>query len=213
MSRTLLVSSFVHSCCGDKEAKPGRWVWFSETTPETLERMATTYKLILKDSELTREIVSELPIFELHDKVSHEEDISDSLESNPEPTERQWKELVLMVGQQGSGKSTAASMLSYPIISEEEFNYRKAPFFRELEKLLSKGSVTVDGTNATRQKRKPIIELARKMNAKVRILWATLPGFERNKLREDKVPPVALVQYSKKFEAPLYEGDELEIVN
>lgn len=214
MSRRLLLSlsSLVHSCYGEKDPRKGRWVWFSETTPRELEELSQRYQLILPDNEVTREMQEELPIFSLEDRpVGTEKAIS--LTPNPPPREREEKELVLMVGQQGSGKSTAARQLGYPIISEEQFNYRKKPFFAALENLLSQGSVTVDGTNASRKKRQPIIDFAHEKGVPVRILWATLPGHERNKLREDRVPGIALVQYQRNFEPPLWEAETLELVN
>lgn len=127
------------------------------------------------------------------------------------------QELIIMVGQQGSGKTYWSRRIStelgyYHLVSEETSGERvvlaqdKRKKLHLIEELLQQGkSLIVDATHPTYKSRKEIISIAQKVNVPVRIFWLSRPGRYYNDLRASPVPEVALRYYTKSFERPKQE--------
>lgn len=125
------------------------------------------------------------------------------------------KELLVMVGQQGSGKTTWACQVAqkygYIHIASEEVPDAlvikdKKKRLRVIRELLSSGeSVIVDATHPSKQSRLELIEIARSYGVPSRIAWLSRPGRPYNELRSRPVPEVALRTYTKNFEGPSLE--------
>ena len=134
------------------------------------------------------------------------------LPGQPEPTFPQEQELIIMVGQQGSGKTTWALRIvqehTYALVASEETPSAyvvkdKKRRFRMIEQLLEGGeSVIVDATHPSRASRQELIMLAQKYNVPVRIFWVSRPGRPYNETREKPVSEIALRIYTKNFERP-----------
>jgi hypothetical protein len=131
-----------------------------------------------------------------------------------------YRELVLLMGNPGSGKSTTAYRFQetgYKIIIGDEIKDRKkmlafAEFYMNQDK-----SLVIDALNNTNEIRESYIKLAKKYDFKVRILWHIRDGRCYNELRglyekefygksiyiHDKpVPDMVYNIYSSKFEEP-----------
>ena len=139
------------------------------------------------------------------------------LPSQPEPSfppEGQ-QELIIMVGQQGSGKTTwatwIAESLDYTLIANEETPRAvvakdKKKRLRLISQFLQEGrNVIVDATHPSRDARAEIIAIATKYNIPVRIFWVSRPGRYYNELRENPISEMALRIYTSRFEQPIPE--------
>jgi bifunctional polynucleotide phosphatase/kinase len=121
------------------------------------------------------------------------------------------KEVVIMVGYPGSGKSTIAKEL-------EKHNYiridgdalKTGPkMIKEAEKYVDQKSIIFDATNGTKERRQLYIDFAKKHNLGVRCLWKTTSigdAMEQNRERQKqggpKIPDIVFYTYRKKFEEP-----------
>jgi len=121
------------------------------------------------------------------------------------------QEVVIMIGIQGSGKSTIAKTKfsdSYEIISGDIFK-TPAKMIKEAKKHVSNKSIIFDATNGTKKRRKLFIDFAEKYNLPVKCVWVdrTLEvALEQVKEREKNGGPhvskIALYVFRKKFEEP-----------
>lgn len=135
-------------------------------------------------------------------------------------------ELVLLVGLQGSGKTTyyhehfAATHVHVSRDRMPTARNRDVRQLQQIEEALAAGrSVVVDNTNPSAADRAPIIELGRRHNARVIAVYLEphVPtSLMRNRAREGKarVPDVAIFVTKKKLEAPSVEEgfDEVRVV-
>lgn len=128
-------------------------------------------------------------------------------------------ELVILIGLQGSGKSTFYQSFfagTHDLVSKDRLQNNRRPARRQLqlltESLEAGRSVVVDNTNASVEDRADLIGVGR-------VHGATIVGYcmesrlndclERNRLRagKDRVPDVALFATRKKMQIPsLVEG-------
>lgn len=136
------------------------------------------------------------------------------------------RELIILVGLQGSGKSTyyhTNFAATHVHVSKDLMMNVRSRDLRQREqihKALSEGrSVVVDNTNPTPAARAPLIELGHALGARVIACFFEIPvksAVERNRLREGKarVPDVAIYVTSKKLVPPTAdEGfDEVRVV-
>jgi bifunctional polynucleotide phosphatase/kinase len=134
------------------------------------------------------------------------------------------KELVILVGNMGSGKSSSAYALvaqskSIDIVCAYEYTHLeqdvlKTPkaMLRASRTALAHGSVVVDATHATSASRAPYIALARELGIQCRILWHIRNGRPYNALRDSPVPDIAYSVYSKRFEDPRLDGIYVEMI-
>lgn len=129
-------------------------------------------------------------------------------------------ELVILVGLQGSGKSTfyrerfasTHSLASMDLYSPSSRNRRKRLLREVAEHLAAGRSVVADNTQPTAADRAPLVALARAAGARVVGFYLASPVADclrRNAAREGaaRVPDVALLATAKKLEPPsLTEG-------
>jgi len=146
---------------------------------------------------------------------------------------RPYQELILTVGNTGSGKSTTAQMLINKDESYVACDTDAMPRFDRTLTLecarnqLSKGkSVIVLATNATVKERNDYISIAKELNIPVRIAWFIRDGRPFNFARVEgsrelpstfyhtkPVPLYVFDRYTKMFEEPtLKEAEELNII-
>ena len=118
------------------------------------------------------------------------------------------KEVVVMVGYPGAGKSTIANQgfsdTKYAVISGDVFK-TPAKMIKEAEKYIQDKSVVFDATNGTKERRGKFIAFAQKHGVGVRCLWVNTSmeqAMEQNRQREVKIPNVVFYTYRKHFEAP-----------
>ena len=133
-------------------------------------------------------------------------------------------ELVVMVGLQGSGKSSyvrAHLAHTHVLVSKDLLRNNRRPQRRQLmlirEALLQGRSVVVDNVNPTLADRKALIDWGKSLGARVRCIFLDTPAElceHRNALRSDKerVPDVGVRATRKQLVRPtLAEGfDQLE---
>jgi predicted kinase len=135
-------------------------------------------------------------------------------------------ELVILVGMQGSGKSTwyhtnlAATHVHVSKDLMTNVRNRDLRQREQIHKAITEGrSVVVDNTNPTPAVRAPLIELGHSLGARVIACYFEIPvksAVERNRLREGRarVPDVAIYVTSKKLVPPTVEEgfDEVRVV-
>jgi predicted kinase len=135
-------------------------------------------------------------------------------------------ELVILIGLQGSGKSTFYERrfaATHTYISRDRLRNNRRPRRREQElirlALRDRRSVVVDNTHPTAADRAPIIALAREFGTRVIGFYFESrlePCVARNRQREGKsrIPDVGVLATAKIFETPKpSEGfDELNYV-
>ena len=134
------------------------------------------------------------------------------------------KEIIIMVGYPGSGKSSYAkhieNELKY-IHLEKDVIVTIPKILKMIEKNKEKGFI-VDATNGSKKSRAVLIEFAKKHNFNVRCVYVTtsrIESIKRCRKRElcmkiIPIPPIAFSIYDKYFEMPeLDEGiDEIIII-
>ncbi len=134
------------------------------------------------------------------------------LKHSPIPLSESEKEIVILVGNPGSGKSTLGRVFAENGYTHVEQDKTKtaAATFKAVR--FSTKSVIVDATHAGRKHRAPYIALAKERGWSVRILWLVRDGRPWNALRtEGKVPEIAYAVYSKYFEEPTEAECPVEI--
>lgn len=147
-------------------------------------------------------------------------DIFGSIEITP----RDYQEMIITVGNPGSGKSTASFYLQkagYKVCVSDIIR-NKQKMIDCVRKNVSEGkSVVVDATNPEKEKRTEYIKIAKEFKIPVRILWFVRDGRPFNDTRgiydtniggqrffstyyhKEPVPEVAFNVYSKNFNEPV----------
>ena len=127
-----------------------------------------------------------------------------------EPSDK--KEVVIMVGYPGSGKSTIAKELkTYHRVDGDALKSVPA-MLKDAEKHIAAQSVVFDSTTGTKEKREKFVKFAQKHDLPVRVVWVQTPievAMDRSKQRESEggphIPAVAFYVYRKHFEEPTEE--------
>ena len=127
------------------------------------------------------------------------------------------QELILLVGNPGSGKSTTAKHFATSagyVHVEQDVLGTKAKTLKAVKDALPSGkSVIIDATHGSFTNREPYLKLAKEKGLPVRILWHIRDGRSWNATRASPVPEVAYAVYSKYFIDPRTDGVPLEIIN
>lgn len=126
------------------------------------------------------------------------------------------REVVIMVGYPGSGKTTIARALEEQGYFRADGDILKTPaaMIREATKHVQQKSIVFDSTAGTIDKRKLYIDFAKVHGLSSRIIWVTTTieeSMQRNATREKPVPNIAYWVYRAKFQAPdVWEGAIVE---
>jgi bifunctional polynucleotide phosphatase/kinase len=125
------------------------------------------------------------------------------------------KVFVLLVGVQGSGKTTFAQQLSsngWVVVSSDTYASNKSRIQAALRGALSTGrKVVFDATNPTMAGRMEYIALGESFGYPVAIVHLLNGGEGRNKLRERPVPKVAMSTYWSRYEEPTPITDHVPV--
>ena len=122
------------------------------------------------------------------------------------------KEVVIMVGYPGSGKSTIAKeQLESKGYIRIDGDFFKTPqrMIKEAEKYILNHSIIFDATNGTKERRKYFIDFAKKHMVPVKCIWKITDintAMEQNRERQKKggprIPDVVFYVYRKNFQEP-----------
>ena len=131
------------------------------------------------------------------------------------PSSSRQRELVLLMGNPGSGKSSSARKFANAgyVHVEQDTLKNKAETLRLTRAAIGTASVVVDATHGSAENRQPYIDLARGCGIPLRIVWHMRDGRHFNKLRAKPVPEIAYAIYTKHFVEPCAEkGINVEYV-
>ena len=138
---------------------------------------------------------------------------ADYFGSSPPLEGSESQELVLLMGNPGSGKSTTGKALAakgYTHVEQDVTKTKEKSMKAVIAALEKGGSVVVDATHASEENRKPYKDLAEKKGIPFRILWHIRDGRPFNKLRETPIKELVYANYTKTFVEP--KGPEVQLV-
>ncbi len=134
-----------------------------------------------------------------------------------EPEAEGAQELIIMIGNPGSGKSTLSNKfkeLGYVVASQDELGTKAKVIKLGKQAWVLGKSVIVDATNPGSDKRRELVEGITSGSPRkpiVRFIWHIRDGRPFNKLRPEPVPEIAYRTYTKNFVRPTVS--ELESLN
>lgn len=133
-----------------------------------------------------------------------------------------YREIILMMGYPGSGKSTFAenNFKNHPYIIIHGDDYKSESALKKAFKLTIENhpdkSIILDATHSNKKKRQIFIEIAQKESIPIRVIHLTTSieeAMHRNLQRIKPVPKIALYLYRKNFEKPEKSEGLYEIIN
>jgi DNA 3'-phosphatase len=111
--------------------------------------------------------------------------------------------VLILVGSQGSGKSTFAQKLGWNHIESDTYASNWNKIQKKLrEYLLRKEKVIIDATNPSRARRMEIIQISREYNAPVGIILFLNSGKWNHSPNRKEIPKIAINLYWSNFEEP-----------
>ena len=131
------------------------------------------------------------------------------------------KEVVIMVGYPGSGKSTLVNKVfrenNYLIVSGDIYKTSSKMIKVANDNIDNNMSIVFDATNSNKKKRAEYISFANKIKYPVRIIHMNTSfkeSYERNLMRDESmvVPKIAYSVYNKYFEEPTNEEAPVIII-
>jgi bifunctional polynucleotide phosphatase/kinase len=135
------------------------------------------------------------------------------------------KELIIMVGFPGSGKSTISKELKtnfgYEVINQDTLKTPKKCILETEKNMKKEKSIIIDSTNPSKLKRKAWIDLANDNNYSVRIIEMTtsIDKSKHNNIYRslcsgtNPVPDIAYNMYKSKYEKPSKSENVFEILS
>lgn len=131
------------------------------------------------------------------------------------------KEIIIMIGYPGSGKTTFAKNLcnndNKYIRIDGDIYKTPVKMIKEADKYIKTNSIIFDATNGTKERREYFINYAKLNNLPVKCVWNTTTidkAMEQNKERAKNgginIPEIVFYVYRKKFQEPT--TDECEII-
>ncbi len=129
----------------------------------------------------------------------------------PLPVPITGQELIITVGNQGSGKSTLSEIFkkepNYVVVSQDEVGTKSKVISLAKAAWADGKSVFIDATNPPQSKRIELIQSITQGTAKpsVRILWNIRDGRPFNSLRKEPIPEIGYRMYTKYFVRPTVE--------
>ena len=121
------------------------------------------------------------------------------------------KQIIIMMGYPGSGKSTIAKNIckneSFVCLEGDLYKTSTKMIKASIEDIKQNKSIIFDATNSSSKKRQEYIELGKKYNYKIVCIHVSTPlevAYKQNKLRnyEKYVPKIAYSVYKKYYEEP-----------
>ncbi len=125
------------------------------------------------------------------------------------------QELILMVGNPGSGKSTLSASFAHEgyVIANQDTLGTRAKVLKVAKDAWSKGkSVIIDATNPSREKRRDIVDIIGATKSQVRLFWSIRDGRPFNAERDEPIPEIAYAMYTKYFDTPTEDEGKVEII-
>jgi len=116
------------------------------------------------------------------------------------------EDVVILMGNQGSGKSTFSKKLAeynnYVFLNQDYLKTQVKILRLAKENLEIGNKIIIDATNSSIEKRKIWIDLAKSFNLSSSIVWIIKDGYQFNKYRVTLVPNIAYNIYTKNFQEP-----------
>lgn len=119
--------------------------------------------------------------------------------------------IIIMMGNPGSGKSTFSKLINNHIVLESDILHKKL-YSNYIKLLKTQSNIVIDATNPTQEIRYQYISEAFRLNLSVIIVWSIRDGRSWNNLRENKVPNIVYNIYSKKFENPELDISKVKVI-
>jgi predicted kinase len=197
-------------------------------SPETIHRWILNKELPLPYGVTIEETIHVYSINGTYGNVYSFDQIKLTLEERLPKT----PSLIILVGQQGSGKTTVADRLAskgYIVYPEKEAAKLQkkqikltATFKSQLQSLKdgfkgksdqkSVAGIVIDATNRTVAHRKLYRDLAAEVGVSCYVGWITRPGWESNDRRDIKIPDIALYTYAKQLEPPSAQENAIRLI-